>query len=90
MTQELVMTLGNNVMFVAFKLVLPVLLVSMVVGLLISIFQAVTQIQEMTLTFVPKILVTILTLIIFGPWMLGVLLDFTSGLFTAIPTYVRP
>ncbi len=90
MTQELVMSLGNSTVFVAFKLVLPVLLVSMIVGLLISIFQAVTQIQEMTLTFVPKILVTILTLIVAGPWMLSVLLDFTISLFTAIPTYVRP
>lgn len=90
MTQELVMSLGNTTVFVAFQLVLPVLLVSMIVGLVISIFQAVTQIQEMTLTFVPKILVTILTLIVAGPWMLSVLLDFTISLFTAIPTYVRP
>ncbi len=66
------------------------MLVSMIVGLVISIFQAVTQIQEMTLTFVPKILVTILTLIVAGPWMLSVLMDFTVGLFTSIPTYVRP
>ncbi len=64
---------------------LPVLGLSMAVGLVISIFQAVTQIQEMTITFVPKIVITFLTLLIFGPWMLGKLTGFLREVILYIP-----
>lgn len=67
----------------------PVLLVSLVVGILISIFQAVTQLQEMTMTFVPKIVAVFLTLLVALPWMVRVLVTFTRSIFENIPQYVR-
>ena len=89
MTIDLVKELSGEV----FKTVLivsgPVLLVSLVVGLLISLFQAVTQIQEFTLTFVPKILAVFVTLFIFFPWIARVLMTYTTDLFTKIPVYIK-
>ncbi|MCE5311921.1 MAG: flagellar biosynthesis protein FliQ [Nitrospiraceae bacterium] len=67
----------------------PVLLVSLVVGIFISIFQAVTQLQEMTMTFVPKIIAVFLTIMVALPWMVKVLLEFTRNIFLNIPTYVN-
>lgn len=67
---------------------LPMLLVGLVVGLLISIFQATTQINEMTLTFVPKILAVIVVIIFTMPWMLNMLLDFTARIFNMMPTFI--
>lgn len=89
MTPELVITIGKSALETAILISAPLLLLSLVVGILISIFQAVTQINEATLTFVPKILVTFLALLIFFPWMLRIMLGFTSTLFTNIPMYVR-
>ncbi len=68
---------------------LPVLGLSMVIGLIISVFQSVTQIQEMTITFVPKIIITFLTLMFFGSWMLGKLTDFLREVILSIPNLVR-
>ncbi len=67
----------------------PVLLVSLVIGLLIALFQAITQLQEMTLTFVPKIIAVFITLLVALPWMVKVLIGFTTSIFTNIPLYVR-
>ena len=67
----------------------PVLVVSLVVGLLISLFQAVTQLQEMTLTFVPKIIAVFITLLVALPWMVKVLVSFTRSILENIPQYVR-
>ncbi|CAM2813264.1 flagellar biosynthesis protein FliQ [Helicobacter burdigaliensis] len=67
---------------------LPMLLVGLVVGLLISIFQATTQINEMTLTFVPKILAVIVVIIFTMPWMLNMLMDFTIRIFDMMPTFI--
>ncbi len=89
MTPELVITIGKSALETAILISAPLLLLSLVVGILISIFQAVTQINEATLTFVPKIIVTFLALLIFFPWMLRIMLGFTSTLFTNIPMYVR-
>ena len=66
-----------------------VLLAGMVVGLVVSVFQAVTQIQEMTLAFVPKVIIVFLVLLLLSPWMMGVMIGFTSKIFTGIPTYIR-
>lgn len=73
---------------IALFLSLPVLAVSLVVGLLISIFQATTQINEMTLSFVPKIVAVIATLVITMPWMLNMLIDYTKMLFSMIPNVI--
>lgn len=71
----------------ALQIALPIMIVSLVVGIAISIFQVVTQIQEMTLTFVPKILMVVVTLGMFGNWMLTLLVDFTQAMFTSIGNF---
>ncbi|MCL5258719.1 MAG: flagellar biosynthesis protein FliQ [Vulcanimicrobiaceae bacterium] len=81
--------IGRDAIFVALMVTAPVLIVSMIVGLVISIFQAVTQIQEPTLTFIPKILVSALALLFFGPFMLALLTDFTTRVFTNLHTFTR-
>ncbi len=68
---------------------LPVLGISLIIGLIISIFQSVTQIQEMTITFVPKIVVTFLSLLLFGPWMVGKLTGFLREVIINIPNWTR-
>lgn len=75
------LTVTQNMLILILLLSSPILVVSMVVGLLISVFQAVTQIQESTLTFVPKIIVGIITLIILLPWMLNTLVSRTEEMF---------
>ena len=67
----------------------PPLIASLAVGILISMFQAVTQLQDQTLTFVPKIIVVIVVLLIFGPWMLSVMGNFATVIFTHFPRYIR-
>jgi len=67
----------------------PVLLVGLLVGVIISLFQAVTQVQEMTLVFVPKIVVCLVTLVAVLPWMINILVSFTHNLLTNIPTYIK-
>ncbi|KGE73537.1 flagellar biosynthesis protein FliQ [Spirochaeta lutea] len=67
----------------------PMLLIGMAVGLIISIFQATTSIQEQTLTFVPKIAAILIVLMFFGPWMIGTLMNYTVALFSQIPGMVR-
>lgn len=64
----------------------PMLIIGMVIGLLVSIFQAATQINEQTLTFVPKIVAVFVTLVIFGPWLIKLLILFTTGLFETMAT----
>lgn len=78
--------IGREALFVLLKLLAPVMLVSLVVGLIIALFQALTQIQEMTLTFVPKIVAVFLTIMITMPWMLRTLDDFTHDLAEKIIT----
>ncbi len=70
-------------------LVAPALLISLVVGVVVSLFQAVTQINEATVTFLPKVLAVALALFLFLPWMLAFFLDFTKNLWGNIPTYLR-
>ena len=82
------LTLTQNVLILILILSTPVLIISMVVGLLISVFQAVTQIQEATLTFVPKIIVGIITLIILMPWMLNLFISRTTEMFSYISTLI--
>ena len=85
MNQMMLLDLTRHSLMVALELALPVLLVSLIVGVMVSLFQAVTQIQEMTLTFVPKVLAITAALVILGPWMLALIVNFTSGLFLAVP-----
>jgi flagellar biosynthetic protein FliQ len=75
--------------FVASELLLPVLIVSLVVGVAISLVQAATQVQEMTLSFAPKLAAIVVVLLTMGPWMIGQLVDFTRELFNLLPQLVR-
>ncbi len=84
MTQSQIMEIGAKAMWVTLELSLPILGVSLVVGLLVSIFQAVTQLQEPTLTFIPKILAVVVVIVFAGPWMMNTMLDFTVNLWTGI------
>ncbi len=81
MTEIMVVEIGKNAIFTLLLVVGPLLLVAMIIGLLISLFQTLTQIQEMTLVFVPKILVVFISLIFFLPFMIEQLRTFTNGLF---------
>jgi len=89
MTEGFLMDLGKKAFLVTLAVASPPLLLGMIVGLIISIFQAVTSIQEMTLTFVPKILAVMLAIALFGPWMLAFMLQFTFHVFTNFPTFSR-
>ena len=89
MTEGMVFDLARNAMMIALEVSLPFLLFSLVTGLVISIFQAVTQINEMTLTFVPKILAGFVAGAIFGPWMLNSLITYIANLFISLPTFAR-
>jgi len=88
MSQDTVVSLIVDMMGVTMKVALPMLLVALVVGLAISVLQAVTQIQEQTLSFIPKILGLVAVVAIAGPWMLGTVVDWTDELWGEIPTLV--
>jgi flagellar biosynthesis protein FliQ len=80
----MVMEIASRAMWLTLQVSLPILGVSLVVGLLVSIFQAVTQLQEATLSFIPKILAVVMVVVLAGPWMLNSLLSFTTQLFESI------
>ena len=82
------MNLAIETYKITLVLSIPMLIVGLVIGLLISIFQATTQINEMTLTFVPKILAVIVVIIFTMPWMLNMLIDFTARIFNMMPTFI--
>lgn len=88
MTPESVMTMGRQAMEVTLMVAAPLLLVALAVGLIVSIFQAATQINEMTLSFIPKLIGIFVTMIIAGPWMLTVMLDYMRQMFSSIPGMV--
>lgn len=85
MTEAMIIEMGRNALTMTLILSLPLLAVSLVIGLVVSLFQAITQIQEVTLTFVPKILGVILVTALLGPWMFQQLITFTTNLFDIIP-----
>ena len=84
MTQEEILDLFMNAMYASFKLAAPVLIASIVIGLLVAIFQAATQIHEQTLTFVPKVLVIALMLLVLGSWMIRIITEFFDLIFDKI------
>ena len=88
MTPETVLTVFQQALEVLAVLIMVVLLPALFVGLLVAMFQAATQINEMTLSFIPKLLVTLAVLLLAGPWMLQLLLDFTTRLFNNIPMLI--
>ena len=85
MTPESVVTIGQQALTVMLLLAAPLLITSLVVGLIVSVLQAATQIYEMTLTFIPKLIGTLLALVVAGPWMLTFFVDYVRRLFESIP-----
>lgn len=88
MTPESVMTMGRQAMEVTLMVGAPMLLVALIVGLIVSIFQAATQINEATLSFIPKLVGIFIALVVAGPWMLSVMLDYMRQVFSGIPNMV--
>ena len=88
MTPETVMQLAYQGMRVTLMMATPMLLTALIVGLTVSLFQAATQINEMTLSFIPKILAVFGVLVVAGPWLMGTIVDFTTRLFTNIPNLI--
>jgi len=89
MDESTLVALGVQTFKVTLILSLPMLLAGLIAGLVISIFQATTQINEMTLSFVPKIILVVVVLIFLMPWMVTTMIDFTTGLFDQIPSFVK-
>ncbi len=89
MSIETVVDITGSALYLVLKVALPVLLISLCVGLIVSIFQTVTSIQEQTLTFVPKIVAVFLSLILLGNWMLTSLVEFMTGLWNNFSVYVN-
>jgi flagellar biosynthetic protein FliQ len=88
MTPENVMELAHRMLLVTSMIAAPLLLIALITGLVIGMLQAATQINESTLSFIPKLLLLVLTLFVSGPWILRVLCDFTRDLYASIPTVV--
>jgi flagellar biosynthetic protein FliQ len=88
MTPESVLEIGQNALYVTILLVSVLLIPALIIGLLVSVFQAATQINEVTLSFIPKLIVTMLVIVIAGPWILRTLVIYTQRLFEDIPNLI--
>jgi flagellar biosynthetic protein FliQ len=88
MTPETVMTIGTRALEITLMLAAPLLLVALVTGLLVGVFQAATQINEMTLSFIPKLLAIAAAIAIAGPWMIRLIVDYTRELIQSIPVLI--
>ncbi|RCX21295.1 flagellar biosynthetic protein FliQ [Fontibacillus phaseoli] len=88
MSSEFIIGLAGQAVYTVLKVSAPMLVIGLVVGLIVSIFQATTQIQEQTLAFVPKIVAVLLALLLFGPWILSTLVDFTYGILNNLSSYI--
>ena len=89
MDQQFVIHIGREVFFTAVMIAAPMLIAGLIVGVTISVLQTATSIQEQTLTFIPKIVAVVVSLILFFPWMMNTILAFTTELITKIPNYIR-
>jgi flagellar biosynthetic protein FliQ len=88
MGADAVLTMGRGALELVILLVLVLLVPSLVVGVLVSLFQAATQINEMTLSFIPKLLITVLVMVLAGPWMITLVTDYTRRVMEAIPSLI--
>ncbi len=88
MTPDVISLIAQETVLVAVKLIAPILLSSLAVGLVVAMFQAATQINEQTLTFIPKLVTIIIVLMVAGPWMLQVIIDFFQNLMHQIPELI--
>jgi len=88
MNQDTVINLATQAMMLSLKIAGPVLLLGLIIGLLVSIFQAVTSIQEQSLSFIPKIIGVAVLIVVLGPWMLGQLVSYAQNLYLSIPSLI--
>lgn len=88
MFENTVLSIARDAVWVVLLVSAPILGSSLLIGLIVSLLQATTQIQEQTLTFIPKIIVVLVMIVVFGPWMLGILTGFTHNLFASIPRMI--
>lgn len=89
MTEQTILDLATQSIWITVEIATPALAAALIVGLLVSIFQAATQINEQTLTFIPKIIAMTIAMVICGPWMMQTMLTFTTRLMRELPTYIR-
>ncbi|EST13061.1 flagellar biosynthesis protein FliQ [Sporolactobacillus laevolacticus] len=89
MSSEMILSIADQSVMAVLMVGGPILILSLVIGLIVSIFQAATQIQEQTLAFIPKIVAVLFGLILFGPWMLSKMLSFTENIFVNLPNFIR-
>ncbi|MET1247880.1 MULTISPECIES: flagellar biosynthesis protein FliQ [Sporolactobacillus] len=89
MSSEMILSIADQSVMAVLMIGGPILVLSLVIGLIVSIFQAATQIQEQTLAFIPKIVAVLFGLILFGPWMLSKMLAFTENIFANLPNFIR-
>ena len=89
MSEEIVISLGRDAIWTTVILAAPLLISALVVGLIVSVIQAVTQINEATLTFIPKMLTIVVVMVVLAPWMTQMITAYTTELFTSLPNYVR-
>lgn len=88
MSPDFVIGIAGQAVFTVLKAAAPMLLIGLIVGLMVSVFQATTQIQEQTLAFIPKIVAVLLSILIFGPWILTTLVDFTTNILNNLYQYI--
>ncbi|MCM0760180.1 MULTISPECIES: flagellar biosynthesis protein FliQ [Sporomusa] len=89
MSGDMAIQLGRNALAMVMMVAAPMLVLGLLVGIMVSIFQATTQIQEQTLVFIPKIIAVFVAILVFGPWMLSILVDYTREIFMNLPAMVR-
>jgi len=88
MSGDLVIQIGQNALWIVLMVSAPMLGLGLAVGLLVSVFQATTSIQEATLAFIPKIIAVFVAILIFGPWMLSILVEYFTNIFVNLPLYI--
>ena len=88
MSGDLVIQIGQNALWIVLLVSTPMLGLGLAVGLLVSVFQATTSIQEATLAFIPKIIAVFVAILIFGPWMLSILVEYFTNIFVNLPLYI--
>ncbi|MCH3959201.1 MAG: flagellar biosynthesis protein FliQ [Selenomonas sp.] len=88
MSGDLVVQIGQEALFIVMLVSAPMLGLGLLVGLLVSVFQATTSIQEQTLAFIPKIIAVFVAILIFGPWMLRIMVEYLTNLLVNLPSYI--
>ena len=88
MSSDLIIQIGQNALWIVLLVSAPMLGLGLAVGLLVSVFQATTSIQEATLAFIPKIIAVLVAILIFGPWMLSILVEYFTNIFVNLPLYI--